>query len=280
MERLVEIDYVFADVVPLCHEELRKHFEPLILATQALPEVHVLASLTLRIVRLARATSLLCKDGLTEESRMPMRSATESIINLLYIMYVGPKAEGISYSDLARRFNAYGDIEYWKMLDARPKRARDAFKKHKGMSDAEFDTFLAEKKRLSEEAKSLFRCTPKRWHSLNLVSMARKVRDDAPDFVNHDMADTAFSTFVSANSATHGGALSLRSEYKAHGNAPLELVFDDNHIYADVVANEAIWAWKTVAQYYGKAEVVKKCLNKHMKAAMKQRYENAPPAID
>src|SRR4051812_40753643 len=104
---MVEIDYVWAAAVHGCHEELRKHFEPLIRATQALPEVHVMASLTLRLVRLAKATEVLCKAGLSEESQLPKRSATESIVNLLYIMYVGPKMEPVTYSDLARRFNAY-----------------------------------------------------------------------------------------------------------------------------------------------------------------------------
>jgi len=49
-----------SEILEVVHEELRRHFEPFIRDTQSLPEVGACASITLRLIRLAKATRLLC----------------------------------------------------------------------------------------------------------------------------------------------------------------------------------------------------------------------------
>ena len=237
-----------------------------------------MTSIILRLVRLAQASMVLCQAGLKEESQLPLRSASESIINLLYIMYVGPATEGKSSSDLARRFLAYGDVAYYKMLKRKTDRAREVFKKRQGMTDAQVDDLLREKQRLSDEAIKVHDCGSSRWHKMNLLDMAIKVRDNAPAFVDRSITEIAFSSFESANSATHADALSLRSQYNDLGNAPLELAFNVDDTFASVVGNQAIWAWKTIADYYNQADVVDKWLNQHVHAIVKQRFAVSPPA--
>lgn len=278
MERMVDISYLYSDALEASHSELRGHFEPMIRATQALPEVHVFTAITLRLVRLAQATTLLCKQGLTEESQLQYRSATELIVNLLYIMYVGPSTGQKTQSALAQQFLAYGDLAYAKMLRCRPEQARAAFKKQRGMSDADFDAFLAEKQRLALEAASRHGCTSTRWHNINLADMAKLVKGNAPAFVDGTMADLAFSSFVGANSATHADALSLRSQYNALGNQPLELIYQEDTSYANAVGMEAMWAWKTIAEYYNQSDFLEKCIDTHLRAVLKNRYQAGKPA--
>ncbi len=71
----VNVPLVYPDVIEVCHDILRQHFEPLINADVAVPEVYVSAALTLRLVRLAKAIRLLCDAGLEEESQFQLRSA-------------------------------------------------------------------------------------------------------------------------------------------------------------------------------------------------------------
>ena len=278
MARMVNFSFFYPETLLACHEDLRKHFEPMITATQELPEVHVLTSLTLRLVRLAKASMVMCQEGLKEESQPQLRSASEAIVNLLYIMYVGPATGDKSSSDLARQFLAYGDVAYYKLVRRKTDRAREVFKKRQGMTDAQFDDFMRDKQRLSDEATKIYNCGSSRWHKMNLLDMAIKVRDNAPGFVDKNIADIAFSSFESANSATHADALSLRSQYNDLGNAPLELVFDADDTFAGVVSNQAIWAWKTIADYYNQADVVDKWINQYGQAIVKQRYEVSPLA--
>jgi len=189
-------------------------------------------------------------------------------------MYVGPNTGGKTKSDLARQFFAYGDVAYEKMLNLRTDKARDTFKRRQGMSDTEFDAFLGEKRQLAQDAKNLHGCKPDRWHPMNLTDMALKVRDNAPPFVDDPIKDWVFSSFVSANSATHSSALSLGSQYKALGNAPLELKYETNMANAVMVAKEAVWGWKTLADYYGQLKVVNECLDRHFQAKLKEMQNN------
>lgn len=271
MKYLVDVAFVYPEALEACHEKLRLHFEPLIQATQEYPEVHVLTAITLRLVRLSKATMLLSKAGLKEESMLPYRSATESIINLLYITYAGSVVEGKSSRELASQFIAYGDLAYFKMLKRRPNNARSAFKSRAGMSDAEFDLFLQEKERLAEESATLHNCSSARWHRMNLVNMAEKVCSNIPSFVDQATADLVFSTFVSVNSATHADALSLRSQYKDLGNAPLELAFEEEHVNASIASKQALWAWQTMAEYYNQMDFVNECFNCQLQEIVKKR---------
>jgi len=237
LEHQVNLDYIWVHPkrVLHCHEELRRHFEPHIRATQELPEVRVFASVCLRLVRLAKARVVLAKEGLNEESQLPLRSATEAIANLLYIMYAGPATGDKSQRDLALQFLAYGDVEYFKMLKRRPIHAKNAFSIRLGLSDSQFDTFMQEKKQLSDDAVTIHGCTKRNWHNLDLASLAIKVKDNIPCFVHKDIADFAFSSFVSSNNAVHASALSLRKQYAACENAPLELVYDEDNTVADII---------------------------------------------
>lgn len=275
MEIQIDLKYLQSETLKACHPELRQYFEPMILATQGLPEVHALAGITLNLVRLSIETETLCRAGLTDESWKPYRTATESIVNLLYIMYVGPKLQGLTRTRLAQQFAAYGDVAYLKMLQKRPAQARAA-RKRQGMSDAEFDAFVVEKEQADQAAKALG-CLSSRWHPKNLQDMAALVRDNAPDFVQPDqIADQAFSTFVSANSATHGDALALRTRYKGQGNKPLELKFNEDPIHAEIVATMTLWAWKALGDYYGKIDVVEECYQKHLGILSEKRAGLAP----
>ena len=149
------IAYSYTSILEACHDELRLHFEPKIEANRNRREVQVLAAITLRLSRLAKATELLCKAGHTEASQMQFRSATESIVNLLYIMYVGPSKDAKTQSLLAQQFSAYGDVAYYKLLNTRDDNGRKFIKEGYNMSDFQFDVFLADKKRLSDKAKTL-----------------------------------------------------------------------------------------------------------------------------
>jgi hypothetical protein len=271
MEEMIDTGFWFSDVLEACHNELRTIFEPKIFVTQAEPEVAAFTAITLRLVRLAKATALLSKEGIVEESQLPYRSATESVVNLLYIMYAGPATGTKSRNALAQQFIAYADVAYLKMLQARPSQARAAFNKRQGMSDTQFDTFMAEKMNLAQHAAEVHGCTKTRWHGTSLAAMAKIVRDNLPPFVNPDIAGQLLSTFVSANSATHSDALSLRSQYIELGNRPLELVYRADPVYADVVANEALWAWKTLADYYGQLDTVEECFRRHLEQEFNRR---------
>lgn len=274
MEIQIDLAYLQSETLKACHPELRRYFEPLILATQGLSEVQVMAGITLSLARFSMATETLCRAGLTDESWLPYRSATESIVNLLYIMYVGPKIQGVTQTRLAQQFTAYGDVAYLKMLRKRPGQARAA-RKRQGVSDAEFDAFVTEKEHADRAAKTLG-CRPERWHQVSLHDMGALVRDNAPSFVDSKIADQAFSTFVSANSATHGDALAIRSRYKGQGNQPLELKFVENPIHAEIVATMLLWAWKVLGDYYGKIDVVEECYQKHLGILSEKRAGLAP----
>ena len=106
---------------------------------------------------------------------------------------------------------------------------------------------------------------------MNLQDMAKKVRDNAPSFVDENIVEIAFSSFVSVNSATHGDALSLRSQYKELGNDPLELIFKEECIFSDVVAMEALWAWKIIGIYYNKLDFIEKCFDQNLREVLKKR---------
>jgi hypothetical protein len=275
--RMVDISFIHSETLLSCHEELRTHYEPMILAHPNEPEAQTMAHITLRTVRLALSSLVLCQNGLIEECQLPLRSATESLINLLYIMYVGPAMGDKPRRDLALQFVAYGDVAYFKMLNKRPAEARSAFLKT-GMTDAQFDAFLEEHRRLADNALSTHGCTKMRWHSLDLQSMADKVRDNAPDFVDKGITSVAFSKFQSANSATHADALSLRSQYATLGNDLLELKLQQDNTFCEIASAEAVWAWKVVGDYFGELEFVDQCISRHMRDIMKARYDVSPDA--
>lgn len=262
------ISYLYPNVLEACHDELRRKFEPMIRATDSLIEVQILSGITLRLIKLSKASTLLCQAGLSEASQIQFRAATESIVNLLYIMYVGPSRESKTQGRLAKQFSAYGDVAYYKLLNTRDDKGREVFKRRSSVSDLQFEAFLSEKEKLSEEAKQLG-CTSRRWHPMNLDNMAKLVRDSGISFVDDDLAEKIFSNFVSSNSATHCDALSLRTQYKFLGNSPLEFTTHEESIYADMVGLEAIWAWKSIADYYNQMDFLKKIIDSSMRDFLK-----------
>ena len=136
------------------------------------------------------------------------------------------------------------------------------------MSDAEFDTFLQKQESLAEEAAHVHGCTKTRWHSLNFQDMATRVRDNIPAFFSaqdRGAAGLMFASFDSTNSAIHGDALFLRTQYNARKNAPLELVYDQERAYLSpypsTTAMQALWGWKCIGMYYNQLDYVDKCIN-------------------
>src|SRR5687767_207277 len=117
--RNIDITGLYPELIEVIHPALRAHLEPMVVATEALKEVHVLAGITLRLVRLTLGAKELSQSGLAEECLASQRTALEGVINLLYIIRVGPDLEGSSCTELAEQFLAYGDVEYAKMLNAR-----------------------------------------------------------------------------------------------------------------------------------------------------------------
>ncbi len=271
----VEVSFLYPDLVQGMHEDVRRHFEPMVRATDALPEVHLLASLCLRQVRLCRATRAVAMEGLMEESQMPLRSATESLVNLLYIMEVGPALGDKDTRSLATQFMSYGHVAYYKLLSRRPNQARSTFRRRKAMSDEEYDRFLDEKKRLRDEAIAVHGCTSRRWHQSPLDQMAERVRDNAPDYVDQGFADMLLSSFVSTNSATHSDALSLRSSYAGLGNEPLELTFVADGSYPTAAAMMALWSWRAMARYFGQEKWLEDAVNETMRGRLLAKLEAA-----
>lgn len=270
----IRIDFVYAELIEETHNEVRRHFESLVKATGALAEVQVLASICLRVARLAVAARLLADKGLTEECHLPFRSAAEGIANLLYIIEVGPEKEGRSSTDLARQFLAYGDIAYYKMLTKRPAQSRRAFKRHYGWSDDQVNSFLAEKERLKDKALALG-CQNTRWNKKDFATIASLVSKADIPYLDAHFADLTFESFVSSNSATHGDALSLRSQYKALGNEPLEMVFSKASNYADATGWLTVTGWYCMAHYYHQQDWLHELLNVQVRDLLKQRLAKA-----
>jgi hypothetical protein len=273
----VPISFIYPEVVKACHNEVRKKFEPYLNATSSLLEVHVLSGLTLRLVRLALATKILVEAGFKEEAKLQFRSAVECIVNLLYIMDVGPKTGDKSTNELAKQFGAYGDLAYAKLLRQRPAQAKKAFVRRKIYTEAEFDAFYAEKQRLGLEAESIYGCRSSSWHPKSLSARAELVKTHAPSYVDGSFADMMFSSFQSPNSAVHGDALSLRSQYKDLGGNALEIRYSVDSGDSDATGQMVLWAWKTMAVYYGKKEEewLNKLLDKTMRSEMTKRLDLA-----
>lgn len=270
----IRIDFVYAELIEDTHNKVRRHFESLVKATGALAEIQVLASICLRVARLAVAARLLADKGLTEECHLPFRSAAEGIANLLYIIEVGPKHENRTSNDLARQFLAYGDIAYYKLLSMHPVQSRNAFKKNYGWNDSQVDSFLAEKKKLREDALALG-CQTTRWNKRDFASIASLVSKAGISYLDSNFADLMFESFVSSNSATHGDALSLRSQYKALGNEPLEMVFAKDSNYADASGWLAVTGWYCMAHYFQQQDWLHEMLNVQVRDLLKQRLAKA-----
>jgi hypothetical protein len=277
----IPLDFIYPTVVQACHEEIRKRFETHILATQNLTTVHVLAGLTLRIVRLTLANKVLLDAGFAEEARMQFRSCVECTVNLLYIMDVGPKLKGKNQDKdteaLAKQFSAYGDVAYAKLLAGRPAQAKRAYVRRGIYTEAQFDVFYQEKQTQLQDAIDNHGCTKSSWHKKDLVTRANLVRDHRPTYVDDSFADLLFSSFQVPNSAVHGDALSLRTQYKELGNAPLEIKLTERSLDADACGQMALWAWKTMAVYYGPEEEkwLNEVLNKAVRAEMRKRFDMA-----
>ena len=273
----VPISFIYPEVINTCHQQVRKRFEPHINATSSLLEVHVLTALTLRIVRLALATRLLVEAGFKEEAHLQFRSAVECTVNLLYILHSGPIVGDKTTNELAKQFDAYGDLAYAKLLKQRPAQAKRAFVRRKIYTEAEFDAFYAEKLRLGLEAESVYGCKASSWHSKSLPARAALVRDNPPPYIDSSFADLIFSSFQSPNSAVHGDALSLRSQYKDLGNGALEIKYSIDSGDADATGQMALWAWKAMATFYGKQEEdwLNDILEKAMRAELTKRLDVA-----
>lgn len=280
----IPLDYIYPTIVQNCQEEVRRRFEPHILETHGLVTVHVLAALTLRIVRLTIANKLLLDAGFAEEARMQFRACVECTVNLLYIMDVGPKLNGKNKDkdteSLAKQFSAYGDVGYAKLLASRPAQAKRAYVRRGIFTEAEFDAFYQDKQTKSKDAIDNHDCTKASWHKKDLVTRANLVRDNRPAYVDETFADLLFSSFQSPNSAVHGDALSLRSQYKELGNGPLELKLVGRSQDADACGQMAFWAWKTMAVYYGPTEEkwLNELLDKAMREELMTRFDIAEAA--
>jgi hypothetical protein len=267
------LDYVYCDLVEAAAEPFRNQFEPMLQATAHLPEVQVLAALTLRIRRLSKITRWMCEEGYAEESQILFRSATEAMINLLYIMDVGPRLGHKARPDLTEQFLAYGDVAYLKLLTGRGSRARDTFKKRKGFTDQDYDQFFAAKEQKEETARRVHGCQSIKWSKYSFAKLSEFVRENLPDYVDPKLSYMLFECFAGANSAVHGDALSLRSQYEALGNKPLEFVLAPENNYADSVAMQVTWAWKANGRYFNRDDWVEDLLAKEMRRLVSARVK-------
>lgn len=250
-ERVLDeaVAYIGCDFLERYYDELRSRFEPLVHATDRLPETTLITALTMRLNRLAQITRIVCKQGFKPEAQILFRAALESLVNLVYIMEVGPKLGDKSSAELAQQFWAYGDVAYEKLIRTRDKESRQAFAKHHGMTDAQYDVFYQEKKKLRDAAIKAG-CQKGSWHNLDLNSMANLVKEHSKHY-QAVWADLLFSSQVGENSAVHGDALFLRSYYNETSAKPLELVQSDAEVYANAVSTMARDAWEIMAEYFG-----------------------------
>ena len=276
-ERLYDVDisFAFPELVENYHDEFRRKFEPLVEAVGALPEVAALTGLTLRISRLAIATKALAEKGLKEESQIPFRSCTESLVNLLYIFSVGPSRNDKNERGLAEQFIAHGDVSYDKLLSARPLAVRRTYLRRTNMTEQEIDAHLADIKIKREEAITNHGCTKSRWHSLDLQAMAKLVRDNRPAYVDDRFAEMILSSFQGQNSSTHSDALSIRTQYADLGNAALEVRLVIDSSYADAAGLMTMWAWRTMAIFFNQERWINTMIDRRMRDVMRLRLSAA-----
>jgi len=271
----VSMDYAMPGFMAEHHDRLRAKFEPLVEATNQLAEVQVMAALTLRLARLTKAAPLLAEAGFKEETQMLFRGALESIVNLIYIMHVGPIIEGRSSNELAKQFMAYGDVAYQKLVNIRNAESRAAFKKRLGMTDEQIDKRIAEinQKRISALANG---CATDRWNKkYTFQRMAELVQKNLPPYVFKNMGEIIFSCFVTVNSAVHGDSLSLRTQYNELKNRPLEIKTANYANYADVMGSITLWAWQMIAEYYSETKWLNEFVQDNLRIELDRRIEAA-----
>jgi len=269
------MDYAMPGFMAEHHEKLRAKFEPLVEATNELAEVQVMAALTLRLARLTQAAPLLSEAGFKEETHMLFRGALESIVNLMYIMHVGPIIEGKTVNCLAKQFISYGDVAFQKFITIRDKESRAAYKNRLKMTDEQIANKIAEvnQKRTAALANG---CTKTRWNDkYDFTKMAELVQKNLPPYVMKGMAEIIFSCFVTVNSAVHGDALSLRTQYNELKNRPLEIKTSKYANYADVMGSVTLWAWQVIAEYYNQTDWLNKFVQDNLRVELDKRIEAA-----
>ncbi|KAL6953369.1 hypothetical protein U1Q18_052063 [Sarracenia purpurea var. burkii] len=223
--RNVDVTGLMPEAIRQLYPEVRRRYEAKIEAVQALPEVHVLGGLSLRLYRLMLVADAHSQAGLAEEMGATLRSASESILNLIYIMDAGPARpdENKSTTELAKMFIAYGDIGYFKLISDRSQLPEIPSNAGRGgpISKSMNNRNECETKR--DEALALG-CQKRSWHRLGLAPMATQVLRYLPNYVDPVLAEMVFSSFAVGNSATHGDSLYLRMYYRGRNARPLELV--------------------------------------------------------
>lgn len=277
-ERLISIQHFCSDIVEPGYVRVANRIRPKVDATVFSPEVNVLCGLNLRITRLAIACRLVSAKGLEVEALILLRSGAEALVNLAYIFHSGPRREGEkSTRDLCLQFIAYAEVAYKKLIESKPERVREVFKRRKNMSDQEYDALHETHLELARRATDDHGCRSERWHPMNLKDMAQKVLDDPPPFIDQEFCQPILSSFVSANGAVHVDALSMRTHYADHGEGLLELVFDKEVIWGDVLSTLAFSSWKAVADFLNEREWLNQMLDEELSRVLKERFDSAVP---
>lgn len=259
---------------------MEQKFRPLVRPSSELVEVQVLCGIALRLTRMAIAGDLLARKGLDEEGHVLQRPAFESIINLSFIFYSGPRAAAKpgkppqkSTIELCKQFCAYADVAYWRLAKRNPARIRETFKNRRGLSDSDCDELLAENLRLSQEASIIHECGKSRWHKMDLRSMVEVVLNDPPPFVDSKLLKSTFDDLDSSNSAVHADALSLRTQYNDHGTDLLKLVYKNDAIRGEIVAALTLSAWRAIGWYFNDLEWVNMMINEELYREFRLRHD-------
>lgn len=275
----MNFDGLAPEAVKDLYEPIRGRFEAELEAVASLPETQVLAGLVLRLYRLFLAVEALTQVGLFEESNATMRSAAEAIVNLMYVMDAGearPKETRTS-RQLAEMFVAYGDVAYYKLIGGRGEHARGAFRRRLGWSEAQIDAHRDECRRKRDAALALG-CGEKSWHPLGLTDMAKHVLLHLPDYAEPRFADLLLSCFASGNSAVHGDALSLRTQYNDLGAHALQFIPKGENSNLNAASALVTWAWRRLARYLGDEEWLRKSLDGKLREIALRRWDSSPPA--
>jgi hypothetical protein len=268
---------LMSDAVAALGDQVRKRYEPWILAVGTLPETQVLCGLCVRLYRLNTAARAMNQAGLGDEVQAIVRSAAESIVNLAYILDVGPSRprESKTSNELADMFLAYGDVAFFKLIGGHGAFAKEALKRGQNWNDAQVDAHFEDCKRKSDNAIAKG-CKSSSWHPLGLANMAKQVLQHLPPYIDDRFANSLFCCFTSGNSATHGDALFLRTYYRGQGALPLESVDARRDWGVDAVAGMVTWAWKRQAMYFNDLEWMDQCLDDELRRLALELHDATP----
>ena len=105
--------------------------------------------------------------------------------------------------------------------------------------------------------------------------MAARVLNDLPCFADEAFCGMLLNSFVSPNSAIHGDALSMRSQYADLRNGPLELTLRPRSPRADAVAYLAIGSWKALGEFFNESDWVKQLIGERLRQVLRPRFDAA-----